>query len=61
MSAFPGMNTITLNPATISAAMQHYFDTVVFQDGKAPVVVGVAYNPGTAMFDVRVKASEMVA
>ena len=36
-----GTNTMSLNEATVIAAMQHYFDTVIFAPGKAPKVTGV--------------------
>ena len=36
-----GNNKLTLNQATMVAAVQHYFDTVVFAEGKSPKVTQV--------------------
>ena len=36
-----GNNEISLNGATMMAAIQHYFDTVLFAEGKAPTVTSV--------------------
>ena len=41
-----GNNTITLNEATMIAAVQHYFDTILFREGAAPKVQRVAVNSG---------------
>lgn len=36
-----GNNEMSLNAATIMAAIQHYFDTVLFAEGKSPKVTDV--------------------
>ena len=36
-----GANKLTLNQATMVAAVQHYFDTVLFADGRSPKVTQV--------------------
>jgi hypothetical protein len=36
-----GSNTIELNEATMIEAVQHYFETVLFNDGHAPKVEAV--------------------
>lgn len=36
-----GKNKLCLNEATVVAALQHYFETVVFAAGKAPRVDSV--------------------
>lgn len=36
-----GKNAIVLNGVTVAAALQHYFDTVLFREGQAPKVTGV--------------------
>lgn len=36
-----GTNTLELNYATVIAALQHYFDTVVYRDGKSPKVTSI--------------------
>lgn len=38
-----GLNTLTLNDATVRAALQLYLDQVLFRDGAAPEVT--ALNP----------------
>jgi hypothetical protein len=43
-----GYNEMNLNPATIMAAVQHYFDTVLFKDGESPKVTGVSSSNGVA-------------
>ena len=37
-----GANTITINTATLIAAVQHYFDKLVFADGKSPAVKSIS-------------------
>jgi hypothetical protein len=37
-----GASTITINGSTLIAAVQFYFDTCVFAEGKSPVVKSVA-------------------
>lgn len=36
-----GINELHLNSATVILALQHYFDTLLFKEGKAPKVTGV--------------------
>lgn len=42
-----GNNSFTLNEATMKAAVQHYFDTVLFVDGKSPKIEGVTATSST--------------
>ncbi len=39
-----GKNTMELNEATMKKVVQHYFDTVLFAEGKSPVVTNVKGN-----------------
>lgn len=38
-----GSNSMSFNKASMMEALQHYFDTVLFADGKAPKVTDVKY------------------
>lgn len=51
-----GSNSLVLNQATMTAAMQHYFDTVLFAEGKSPKVKNVKQENGhTPTFTVEVE------
>ena len=41
-----GQNEISLNTVTMNAAIQHYFDTVLFAEGKSPKVTSVRASSG---------------
>lgn len=58
-----GHNEITLNQATMLAALQHYFTTVVFQTGVPVKVKAVAEirNPGAGCFTVKFDGAEAPA
>ena len=57
-----GSNTLLLNKATVMAALQHYFDTVVYAKGQSPQVDSISLNGNTGdyqsrdMFSVGIKA-----
>ena len=36
-----GINELHLNGATLTLAVQHYFDTVLFKEGKSPKVTNI--------------------
>lgn len=55
-----GVNELQLNEATVVAALQHYFDSVLFAEGKAPRVTGVSEKSSgsygsTTSFHVKVE------
>ena len=53
-----GQNEISLNGATMNAAIQHYFDTVLFAEGKSPKVTSVKAVSGggyESKFEVQVE------
>lgn len=39
-----GSNTMLLNEATMIKALQHYFDTVLFNHENSPEIKGVSYT-----------------
>ena len=39
-----GTNSMTINLATMMEALQHYFDTVIFVEGKSPTIKNVKGN-----------------
>lgn len=41
-----GSNVLTLNEATMILALQHYFQTVLFSAGNAPIVNSVKAHDG---------------
>ena len=54
-----GENELRLNEETVVAALQHYFDSVLFAEGKAPLVIGVSHdNSGYAPKPFHVKVGE---
>lgn len=56
-----GNNTIELNQATMCAALQHYFDTVLFAPGMAPKVSkvrGEVVNNHTGVFEVETEEKQ---
>lgn len=44
-----GSNEMRLNTATMMLALQHYFDTVLFTEGKAPRITGI--DKDTSRYD----------
>jgi hypothetical protein len=50
-----GNNTMELNGATMCQIVQHYFNTVLFAEGKAPVVDEVR-GTGNGTFVVKTEA-----
>jgi hypothetical protein len=52
----PGRNTLTLNQATIIAAVQYYFDRVLFAVGSSPTVTVITPDSSrtSTVFDVEV-------
>ncbi len=57
-----GNNEMSLNTATMIAALQFYFDSVVFAPGKSPEVTGITTsNSYGAAFNVTVKERPVVS
>lgn len=46
-----GNNSINLNESTVIAALQYYFDKVLFAEGQSPTVTSVAVN--SSKYDAR--------
>lgn len=46
-----GNNSLAINQAQMIAAMQHYFETVLFTKDQCPLVTLVKENTGTAYED----------
>ncbi len=58
---FKGTNQIELNEATMILAIQHYFNCVIFAEGKSPNVVSVKPSSkgyGNQGFTIEVKEPE---
>lgn len=56
-----GNNSFTLNEATMKAAVQHYLDTVLFVEGKAPNVEGVTATSTYAGASFTISVSDKVS
>lgn len=59
-----GNNTISLCESSMKNAVQHYFDTVLFQEGRSPKVVSVRLEtsaPSTRTFEILIRERSVAA